>query len=465
MKTRISLLTILIVTTLLATACNTATPTATLQPAPTDPPTNTAEPQPIQMPSGLWEGAQEAGDVDWSMSLDFDACTSTAPCARVYYIPCSGEFTFQKQDGSGLVFQENITEHPDQCFSGATVRAKYKGQDQPMILTWLGPDGSEGPTAELRYQDINAQPLFDGLGRQVDLFHLEAGGFNNFGSITAADGTLWIPDSGHGKVIRYDVASRTVAAEIQVGDPNSASFGDPQMVAVSEDSVWVTQCAEKKLARIDPSTNQIVDSIQLEVEPYAIILDGDAIWATSFESNQVLHIDTQTKQVVTISDIENPLGIAVGGGAAWVAEHRKGTLARIDPATNSVTERIQLPTGSTPENVISDDGSIWVANNFGNSISRIDPLTNAQMVIDLPQRGTNVSAGGGYIWVAMFPGADGEVDLSKYQLAKVDPQSNQIVKIFDFPGVSGSAFLDGILWINNRNDMSGDKIHAIQLAP
>ena len=44
-----------------------------------------------QFPQGIWEGAQEAGDVDWSMSLHFEgSCTEGAACAKVYYVSVEG---------------------------------------------------------------------------------------------------------------------------------------------------------------------------------------------------------------------------------------------------------------------------------------------------------------------------------------------------------------------------------------
>src|SRR5215207_7103506 len=109
------LMIVIVVSTLVVTACSTS-----ISPA-----------EPAQLPTGIWEGAQEAGDTDWSMTLNFDGCASTSPCAKVYYILCAGEFAFQKDEKGEYLFQENITEHADQCFSGATVHVKYEGQKQP----------------------------------------------------------------------------------------------------------------------------------------------------------------------------------------------------------------------------------------------------------------------------------------------------------------------------------------------
>jgi hypothetical protein len=55
------------------------------------------------------------------------------------------------------------------------------------------------------------------------------------------------------------------------------------------------------------------------------------------------------------------------------------------------------------------------------------------------------------------------LDLSKYAIAKIDPKTNGVVTIVPFPGASSTAYLDGILWIDNVNDTSGGKLHGIQL--
>ncbi|MBI5156915.1 MAG: hypothetical protein HZA58_02745 [Acidimicrobiia bacterium] len=399
------------------------------------------------------------------MSLVFSGdCSEGASCALVYYVRCAGELLHQRQEGDAFLFRENITENADECFSGATVRMEYQGQDHPMTLTWVGEDGEAVATAELHHQHPSTGAgAIPGLGEEVGL--LRDLGTVDFG-FAGENGTLWIPQSNRGTVLRVDAGTRRVVSEITVGDPSSPSFGiDPSVVAVSGDQVWVTQRADRALGRIDPATNRIVETIPLGVEPYDIEIDGTTLWVTAFEENAVLKVDSRSRTIVTIPDIANPLGIAVGGGAIWVVEHRIGNLARIDPATAAVTDRIPMPIGSTPENLVFLDEYVWVANNFGNSLSRVDTSTNQMTVIELPGRAVSVSAGGGFVWVAVWPSPAAEVDLSKYGIARIDPASNVEVDVFPFPGAMSLIHLDGILWIGDRNDMSGDKVHAIRLEP
>jgi len=449
MKTRKSLVSVLLLTCILLSACGSSSPDAS------------------SMPSGIWEGAQEAGDVDWSMSLTFDReCKPGLVCATVNYVTCSGKFLFHKKQFGKLIFTENMYQ-TDECLSGSSVKARYEGQDQPMILEWKGPDGSKGPTAELYFQDPGVKPVpIAGFGQQEALFR--GLGAVNFGfTADESQNCLWVPQGNKGLVSRIDADTYQVTAEINIGNPIGASYEvDPNNIAVSGNQIWVTQRASRAVGRIDPAVNKVVEAIPLGAEPYAIAIDGNILWVTAFNESLVLRVDTRTKEVTKIEKIQYPLGITVGGGSVWTAEHREGgSLVRIDPQTVSIAERIPLPSGSNPENLVFFEESVWVANNFGKTVSRYTPAGNEMVTIKFPERAVFVSAGGGFVWVAMVPPRDAEVDLSKYAVAKVDPKTNAIAATFPFPGAVSSAYLNGILWIDNRNDMSGDKLHAIQLEP
>ena len=74
----------------------------------------------------------------------------------------------------------------------------------------------------------------------------------------------------------------------------------------------------------------------------------------------VARIDPVKNRVVaTIKVGREPLSVAVGGGAVWVANTIDRTVTRIDPVTNLPTKTIRL--GSSPEAITAGDGSVWVA--------------------------------------------------------------------------------------------------------
>lgn len=62
------------------------------------------------------------------------------------------------------------------------------------------------------------------------------------------------------------------------------------------------------------------------------------------------------RQAISVGD--EPVGLAAGEGAIWVANSSDGTLSRIDPETNSVVETIEV--GHRPLGITVGNGLVWV---------------------------------------------------------------------------------------------------------
>src|SRR5439155_18634562 len=56
--------------------------------------------------------------------------------------------------------------------------------------------------------------------------------------------------------------------------------------------------------------------------------------------------------------------------AVWVAQRFDGTIARIDPRGDRITDLIRV--GAAPSGVAVIGGSVWVANSGDGTLSRID---------------------------------------------------------------------------------------------
>ena len=59
-------------------------------------------------------------------------------------------------------------------------------------------------------------------------------------------------------------------------------------------------------------------------------------------------------------DVGNgPLGVAADGEGVWVANSRDGTVARVDPKSAQVVDRVRL--GFSPDGVAITTDGVWVS--------------------------------------------------------------------------------------------------------
>ena len=163
--------------------------------------------------------------------------------------------------------------------------------------------------------------------------------------------------------------------------------------------------------------------------------------------NSVAIIDPASNRVVdSVSNVGGrPSAIAFGEGVLWVANYDERTLARIDPSTRAVTQRVALP--ATPTGIAVGTGSVWVAHGILGSVSRVG-LDGAVLVTidDAAPRanGGSITVGEGAVWFASAVGV----------VARIDPSTNSVV----FPtGVAGSlpsAIATGFdsIWVANAGD-------------
>jgi hypothetical protein len=121
---------------------------------------------------------------------------------------------------------------------------------------------------------------------------------------------------------------------------------------------------------------------------------------------------------------EFPSAIAAGGGSVWVAvQSRAGGedfVARVDPATNEMTQRI--PVGF-PESVAIGDGSLWIG--VPGAIQRVDPETG-RLIAKIRGAGGELTFTSGAMWGTA----------SATSIARIDPSTNEIVATIplDLPG-------------------------------
>lgn len=208
------------------------------------------------------------------------------------------------------------------------------------------------------------------------------------GAMAVAFESLWVADCKEAALYRIDRQTGKTAAMIHTG------VADPKgelSVAVGAGSVWILTDSKGVLSRIDPRKNAVVAQIKVAADSYAAVFGFDAVWITTT-------------------------------GPA-------GSVQRIDPRTNAVA--VTIPVGPVPRFLAAGESGVWTLNQGDGTVSRIDANTNrvvATIPAGVPGSGGDIDAGAGRVWVRA----------KKVLLSEIDPATNEVVATYGPPAGSGA---------------------------
>jgi DNA-binding CsgD family transcriptional regulator len=139
-----------------------------------------------------------------------------------------------------------------------------------------------------------------------------------------------------------------VDAVIPLGLPTPDPSAPPGFLFVSAGagSIWVAHPLTDTVIRVDPETGEVLANIAIDPRPESARGSDDGEG-----------------------------GILATDDAIWVQDYDDSSLWRIDPATNSVVARLDLPSPPFGGHILEAFGSLWVP--LVGGFTRIDPETNA----------------------------------------------------------------------------------------
>ena len=182
------------------------------------------------------------------------------------------------------------------------------------------------------------------------------------------------------KVVRIDPSTNTVVATIPVRiEPTPDDFNFIELT-VAFGSVWVPT-AVSTVVRIDPIKNLVAETIPLGPccgHVGGLVASDKALWASGDQfKNSMFRISPRSNRVV--AEIPSPVGgLLVGNGYldgfVWVISNDEGAsqLMRVDPHTNTMRATF-ITLGFNSFNMTTGDGSLWIASFDENSVHRITP--------------------------------------------------------------------------------------------
>ncbi len=259
--------------------------------------------------------------------------------------------------------------------------------------------------------------------------------------IAVGQGRVWVTGSDVGTLSSIDPDTGAVRREanLEGEDPNSVAV-DPNGY------VWVALLKEKgEVAWVDPRGHKVVDQRFVGSKPNTIAVGLGAAWVANSGDESVSRIDLRTPHDVTTIEGtgRHASGIAVGLGAVWVACSGSRTIVRIDPEEKKVTQTI-LVRRSVQSIAIGDD-AIWATDPLENTVSWINPHSGKIIKrIPVEPHPKGIAAASNGIWVANSSGSVSHINPSSGEiLGKPIPVEGQL---------SAIAVGLGSVWVTNLFD-------------
>ena len=208
-------------------------------------------------------------------------------------------------------------------------------------------------------------------------------------TVAVGAGAVWVASFGNETVSRIDPAGAVVTRTVSVE-------GSPRDIAVGEGAVWVVSFFEQdgKLSEIDPATSRLRPVHDLSIgEPRGVTTGFGAVWVTGMNAKGdravVLRVAPATGEVMASIALPEPPGaqgvpagvvaeppgrVAAGEGAVWVGSGvGEDLIWKIDPDTNEVVATIDV---LQQWDFVAAGGALWVAQGFRSSVARIDATTD-----------------------------------------------------------------------------------------
>lgn len=193
------------------------------------------------------------------------------------------------------------------------------------------------------------------------------------GTMAILSGSLWVANCEDANLYRIDLETAKVEAMIATGIANPK--GETNVVA-GAGSIWVPSGAEGKIARVDPETNEVIATIDVTPQTFFLAYGFDALWAVSSDERSIQRIDPVTNLVTGTTELgKQPGFLAAGEGGVWVQEQGDGTVARIDPETVTVTGRTKVGDTLLYGDIDTGGGLVWLRTTEEQTFVAIDAET------------------------------------------------------------------------------------------
>jgi len=261
-------------------------------------------------------------------------------------------------------------------------------------------------------------------------------------------------------LVRIDPKTNTIVAVTQANEPTRLPIPGTQDVAVGGRIVWTYDYEDHTVTAVDVRTNAVIRTVAIGgstpfVAGDSIAVDAEGAWVLNAKngSGVLTHTSTGFEQTRDYRLDYDPLAVAVGAGAVWVAARSPtgDAILKIDPRTGAVLKTVPLP-GSGIQSIAVGEGAVWALQS--GAISRIDPASGRVTGrISLPEwQVSQIAAGDGAVWSTMALPNGGNI------LVRIDPRALRVTRRIRTPGSQPSlsptthiALGPGAVWWNGTD--------------
>jgi streptogramin lyase len=168
--------------------------------------------------------------------------------------------------------------------------------------------------------------------------------------------SLWVPLCGRvPKLAKVDLKTRALVHTFDVG-PAAPEGG----IATGAGSVWLITDKHGSLARIDPDSGAILQTIHVPPGSYNPVFSDGRIWVTRAKGSEVTSVDATTGKILDhFSTGPHPRFVTAGGGAVWTLNQGDGSLSRVDVAGQRSVVTLPLHTPGPGGDITYGDGRVW----------------------------------------------------------------------------------------------------------
>ena len=257
--------------------------------------------------------------------------------------------------------------------------------------------------------------------------------------INSGFGSIWASRNLDSTVVRYDPSTGDVIATIEVGP-------EPQKLQPANGRMWV-RTADRYVA-IDPATNTVVDALDKSaVGPAAnrsFALDG-AMWIC--DGSRLHRYDPTTLQLVATVELDIECDEVFAADDLVVAYRtnddpaQSGTSAAtfVDPANNQVIATVDLPVDVAYPAVLDD--AVFFPGESGSTAAVVDRgswTVSATPDLGRPSRMGLTATDGERIYVPLVGNLD---------VVVVDAETFNVVDTVETLGSIAVVVLDGSMWV------------------